>query len=390
MKIAIVISHPVQHFCPMYASWASIEGVHLKVFFGSNLGAVKYIDPNFKQEISWNNLYLNEFEHEFLNGENTLPSTPDLDAENLEEKLTAFEPQLLVHYGYYHKLANRARNWALKNHIKTAYISDAEHRQKRPFWKELLKLPYLYFYFKKVDYFFTVGNANESYYSFYGVPKKKLLRKMFSIDIRTYNAAFDKKLELSNQFKNENSIAEEDIVFSVVGKLVEWKSQDHLIDLLLKLESTLPNKKFHLLIAGSGTMQQQWQEKAKQLTNNKVHFLGFVKPENLVQVYAATTVYIHPAKIEPHSLSISEAIYMGCPVICSNTCGSWGENDDVQINKNGFVYTHGDINDLSQKVKAIIDTNTLESFGSYSQKISRNFQQLSHFNLIKSLQKSFK
>lgn len=61
------MSHPIQHFCPMYASWASIEGIDLKVFFGSNLGAVKYVDPNFGKEIVWSNLYLDEFKHEFLN-----------------------------------------------------------------------------------------------------------------------------------------------------------------------------------------------------------------------------------------------------------------------------------------------------------------------------------
>ena len=43
-------------------------------------------------------------------------------------------------------------------------------------------------------------------------------------------------------------------------------------------------------------------------------------------------------KLGNHSLSISEAIYMGCPVIISDKCGSYGETDDVQVNKNGFVF----------------------------------------------------
>lgn len=389
MKVALVISHPVQHFCPMYASWSKIEGIDLKVFFGSNLGAVKYLDPNFKKEISWSNLYLDEFNHEFLNGDKTLQSTPDLDAANLDDKLTEFNPNLVVHYGYYHKLAKHARNWAIKNKVKTAYISDAEHRQQRPFWKEALKYPYLFFYFKKNNFFFTVGNANEAYYSFYGVPKSKMHRMMFSIDIRNYDKAFEKKESLRLNFRNKLNISSSEITISVVGKLVYWKSQDDLIKLLYTLEKTLPSKKFNLLIAGSGEMENEWKELAKNLTINKVHFLGFVNPTDLPEIYAASDVYIHPAKIEPHSLSISEAIYMGCPVIVAHTSGSWGENDDVQKNKNGFVYHHGNIAELQQQLLDLV-SNNLSDFGNYSVKISREFQQLSHNKLISKIQNLLK
>ena len=140
MKVAIVVSHPIQHFCPQYASWAKAEGVELKILFGSNLGAVKYIDPNFKQEIQWSNLYLDEFSHEFLNGEVTFEPNSDVDALNLGEKLNDFAPDLLVLYGYTQNLSKRARKWALQNRVKIGYISDAEHRQKRPLWKEVRKL----------------------------------------------------------------------------------------------------------------------------------------------------------------------------------------------------------------------------------------------------------
>ena len=387
MKIALVISHPVQHFCPMYASWASIEGIELKVFFGSNLGAVKYIDPNFKKEIQWNNLYLNEFNHEFLNGSSTLQSTAELDAENLDKKLDEFSPDLLVHYGYFHKLAKRARTWAINNKVKIAYISDAEHRQKRPLWKEILKFPYLYNFFKKEDYFFSVGDANEKYYSFYGVPKSKMQRMRFAIDIKSYDKAFEQKKTLRNNFRNQYSIALQDIAISVVGKLVDWKSQDHLIKLLKKLEQSYPIKKFHLLIAGSGLMENQWKILANDIKHNQVHFLGFVNPADLPAIYAASDVYVHPALIEPHSLSISEAIYMGCPVIVANTSGSWGIDDDVQIGKNGFVYQHGNLNELQQQLIKIIEENKFGSFGKYSLEISRKFQQQSHFEILKQLQK---
>ena len=106
MKIAIVISHPVQHFCPMYASWASIKDIDLKVFFGSNLGAVKYINPNFKKEVQWSNLYIDEFKHEFLNGDKTLQCELTLDAEIFEKYPHIDVPKHFIHHGLAEEFIN--------------------------------------------------------------------------------------------------------------------------------------------------------------------------------------------------------------------------------------------------------------------------------------------
>jgi glycosyltransferase involved in cell wall biosynthesis len=385
LKIAIVISNPIQHFCPMYASWAKIENIQVKVFFGSNVGAVKYRDTNFDKEIVWDNLYLEEFDHVFLNGDKTLTADPNLDASSLDNELLQYAPNLLVQYGYYHKLSTHANKWALKNKVPIAYISDAERHQKRPFWKEVLKYPQLYFYFKKINYFFTIGNANESYYSFYKVPEKKFHRMMFSIDVRNYDRAVENKETLRKTYRNQLLIEKDEIVISVVGKLVDWKCQNHLIDLLYSLEQKQPQTTFTLLIAGSGKMEPNWKQQANKLTKNKAIFLGFVNPITLPAIYAATDVYIHPSIIEPHSLSISEAIYMGCPVIISNTCGSWGENDDVQIGKNGYVYKQGDIEDLEEKLLKIVHDNLLQEFGNFSAKLGNHFQQLAHYKMIENL-----
>ena len=61
LRVAIVVSHPIQHFCPQYVSFAKNKNIELKVFFASALGYKKYADANFKKEISWGNLQLEKF-----------------------------------------------------------------------------------------------------------------------------------------------------------------------------------------------------------------------------------------------------------------------------------------------------------------------------------------
>src|SRR4051812_12997040 len=95
LRIAVVVSHPIQHFCPQYVSFATQKGIILKVFFASALGYKKYIDSSFKEEISWGNLQLDKFDHTFLNAEEILESDKDLDAASVESELDNYKPDVV-------------------------------------------------------------------------------------------------------------------------------------------------------------------------------------------------------------------------------------------------------------------------------------------------------
>lgn len=383
-KLGIVVSHPIQHFCPQYVSFSKMPGVEVRLFFASMLGYKKYVDKNFGQEVVWNNLRIEEFNHVFLNGDKVLPSSKEIDAPNLNEELDKFNPDAIVSYGYFQKVQRRAHQWANKHKVPIAYITDAENRQQRPILKKVAKFFYLMWYFRKINYFFTVGNANEDYYNSYGVGNDRFIRMHYPIDIDVYKKAFSNKDTLRKQIREKYSIPEDEFVISVVGKMVEWKNQDHLIDLLEVLEQR--GKKAHVFILGSGGTMEALKVKADKLKYNKVHFPGFVDPLNLPEYYAASDLYLHPARIEPHSLAISEAIYMGCPVILSDRCGSYGESDDVQEGKNGYVYQFGNIQQMADKVIGLMENKARQfEFSRYSHEIAQRFQQRAHGECVNEL-----
>jgi len=384
IKIAIVVSHPIQHFCPQYVSFAQNSQVTLRVFFASAMGYKKYIDPNFKQEVAWDNLQLDKFDHEFLNGEHVLQPSKNIDAPNLDNALQLFNPELVIVYGYFQKLQRHAYRWATKNKVPVAYISDSERRQRRSYVKELLKFLFVKRYFSGVNYFLSVGDANEAYYRHYGVPPAKILRMHFPIDISQYQPAYKEKDTLRAAVRQQYGITEDEIVLTVVGKLVPWKNQDHIIRAMKLLEAEAIY--LHLFVLGSGDMQSAWQNEALSLTRSKVYFPGFVPAGRLPAFYAATDIYVHPASAEPHSIAVSEAIYMGCPVIISDRCGSYGENDDVQEGKNGYVYPFGNIERLAACIKLLINDRTRsEAFGSFSHRAGERFQESAHFRVIDKL-----
>ncbi len=384
VKIAIVVSHPIQHFCPQYVSFAENEYIQLKVFFGSALGHKKYVDVNFKEEISWSNLKLDKFDHVFLNGDEVLQADKNLDAITLEKELKLFNPNLLIGYGYFQKLQRRAKRWALKNSIPIAYISDAEGRQKRNPLTELVKSFMLRQYFIPLNYFLTVGDANEAYYLMYAVPDKKMLRMHFPIDIKQYSKSFEDKEILRNNIRAKYGIRQNEIVLCVVGKLSPWKNQDHIMEAMKILEQK--NLVTHLFILGSGQQKEAWKKKAKELKQSKVYFPGFVSIEELPAYYAATDIYVHPASVEPHSIAISEAIYMGCPVILSDRCGSYGESDDVKDGANGIVFHFGDIAALAAAIEKLSkDAELRKSFSDCSHARAMIFQEMAHKMIIEKL-----
>jgi glycosyltransferase involved in cell wall biosynthesis len=208
----------------------------------------------------------------------------------------------------------------------------------------------------------------------------------YPIDIEVYRKVFEEKEFYRKAIREKFGISQDMFVICVVGKLVEWKNQMHLIDLLENLKSK--GKKAQVIILGTGTTLEELKTKAFKLKSNVVHFAGFVDPIDLPQYYAASDLYLHPARIEPHSLAISEAIYMGLPVVLSDRCGSYGENDDVQEGKNGFVYAFGNIEEMSNKVIKLMEDKVLhKDFSAYSVKISRDFQKRAHGECLADLMK---
>lgn len=386
LRIGLVISHPIQHFCPQYISFAENTKIEFKVFFGSMVGYKKYIDPNFKKEVFWDNLQLDKFQHEFLNGEQVLMPDKNLDAVSLDDALDIFEPHIVIVCGYFQRIQKRAYAWAKKKRIPIAYISDSELHHKTSLVKLLVKYPFLVSYFSSIRFFLSVGNANETFYKKHWVTDEKILRMHFPIDLKQYEQSYLNRSFLRVQIRERYQVQPDEMLLSIVGKLVEWKNQDHLIEAVQMLEEK--GIILHLFIIGSGEKQGLWEKKALALKKAKVHFTGFIPIDSLPAYYAATDIYVHTASVEPHSLAISEAIYMGCPVILSDTCGSYGVTDDVQEGKNGFVYKFGDIRGLCLQIeKLYYDKKMRSEFSEYSHRIGVAHQRQAHFGIIENLLK---
>ena len=377
-KVAIIVSHPIQHFCPQYVSYAKSELWDIKVFFASALGYKEFDSPGYGAVIKWENLGIEKFPNVFLNDGAVIIPSRKLDAPELEDHLAQYDPDAIIVYGYMQKYQRRALAWGRKFKKKILYISDSELRRKRNFVVRMMKSIMLRHYFKKIDAFLTVGNANEDYYTHYGASAVKFFRTPFSIDIDSYNNSYVSKEQIRKEQRGLLGIDEGEIVCSIVGQLVPSKRQGDLIEALLLLEQ-LSDLRFTGVVIGSGPSLEPLQKMARKVKKNKVIFTKFVMPEQLPKYYAATDIYVHLSEKDAHSLAISEALYMGCPLIISDRCGSYGPTDDLQNGHNGFVCECGNFSQLAKQIQRLAgDEKLRKQFGEFSHAYAEQAQETSH------------
>lgn len=111
------------------------------------------------------------------------------------------------------------------------------------------------------------------------------------------------------------------------GMITTGKAYFVVIDALLKIR----DRNFHLTFLGDGPLKANLIKKSAPL-NNKISWLGWVKHSEAVDRVKNADILIHTSLKEGTPHSILEAISMGVPVICHDTCGM-----GVVVNENnGF------------------------------------------------------
>jgi hypothetical protein len=74
-RLAVITSHPIQYFSPLYRRLAQEPAIDLTVYYCSQRGAVEYLDPGFGKRFSWDIPLLDGYHYIFSAG--SAASRPD-------------------------------------------------------------------------------------------------------------------------------------------------------------------------------------------------------------------------------------------------------------------------------------------------------------------------
>lgn len=138
-----------------------------------------------------------------------------------------------------------------------------------------------------------------------------------------------------------------------VARLIEWKHPDASILIAERLKKA--GYKFKLNFIGNGIMEKQIAEtiKAKGL-EDCVFMLGAMNPDEVRKHMEKTQIFLFTSDFnEGWGAVLNESMNSGCAVVASHAIGSVPYL--IEDGKNGLIYKNGDLDDLYNKVKYLLD-----------------------------------
>lgn len=155
-----------------------------------------------------------------------------------------------------------------------------------------------------------------------------------------------------------------------LARIVPEKGLHYLIEAYKKINT---DKK--LVISGGASHTNDYLRKIKNIVkdNPNIIMTGFVKGEELAELYSNCFIYCLPSDIEGMPLSLLEAMSYGCRCLVSNI----EENVQV-INEYGYIFKKSSIEDLKNKLNDILSNEVEKN----EQVISNYIQQKYDWNKI--------
>lgn len=202
----------------------------------------------------------------------------------------------------------------------------------------LKKLLYFFLFLiwkKKINGVLAIGNGACEWYARRGFDKDKIFPFAYFLN--------DTILKTKST-SHKNPIFK----FIFVGELIKRKNVYLLIDALSLLKI---KEDFKLEIIGGGPLRKDLINYAKKILPNKVTWINTMPISEIPNKISDADCLVLPSYFDGWGAVVSESLMVGTPVICSDRCGS---SEIVKKSKFGFIFKNNDINDLSLKLKKMI------------------------------------
>lgn len=159
-------------------------------------------------------------------------------------------------------------------------------------------------------------------------------------------------VDLKNTFYPRSNIKRSSLHLIHVGRLVEGKGTEYLIDALGLVKQKYNDIK--LTIVGDGPLKQALESRTHRLgLTNNIHFHGYEKKENLPDLYSSASIAVFPSEREGLGLVIIEAMGCECAIIASDIPSV----RDIVDDKSGMLVEAGNTDFIAEKILQLLDNN---------------------------------
>ena len=351
MRLAVVTSHPVQYYAPLFRELAG--QVDLTVFYGCRPEPSDQAKAGFGVGFEWDIDLTSGYRSQFLDNRARHPglagfsgiSTPEI-GQRLREG--GFDAVLLI--GWHKKFLLQALLAAKRIGLPVLERGDSHLQTPRSRLKRIAKELAYPVFLRQFDAALAVGAMNRDYWLHYRYPAAKVFSSPHCVDTAWFasRATHSARALLRQQLGIDPAAP----VVLFAGKLVDFKQPLQIVEAAsLIRQSGVPAE---LLVAGDGPLRQAVMDRAAAL-GLRLHMPGFCNQSQMPAAFAAADALVLASNgQETWGLVANEALASGTPAIVSDRVGC--APDLAKSFGDRVVFEFGNVGAMVDRLAAVLDS----------------------------------
>jgi glycosyltransferase involved in cell wall biosynthesis len=360
VRLAYLVSHPIQYQAPLLRRIAQEPDIDLTVFFGSDFSLRGYQDEGFGVDVKWDVPLLDGYRSEFL---------PVIRDDGTQTVITP------LNYGIFSALRGGAKpgfdvlwvhGYAMVNAFHGMLAAKAlgipvllrgdmwlrDRPRSGP--KLFLKKAFFQLLRNLVSGVLTVGTLNEEYWRHYLGDEIPLFFMPYAVDNEYFQQRSLEAMTKREELRRELGIEGGRPIILFASKLQRRKHCSDLLDAYRILIETMSGPLPYLVIVGDGEERAALKEQARANGLADVRFCGFRNQSELPRFFDIASVFVLPARHEPWGLVVNEAMNAARVVVVSDDVGC--HPDLITDGVEGFVFPVGDVDALAKALLRVLAT----------------------------------
>jgi len=356
IRLAYLVTHPIQYQAPLLRRIAAEPGIDLMVFFCSDFSLKSYFDPCFRKIIAWDVPLTEGYRYEILPAIGRRDRLSFWRPVNygLARRLNPANFDILWVHGYNRWFHWLAMAWAKMRGLKVLVRDEATLiSAPRSRLKRLVKRLFFLMIRNLGDGFLTIGTLNAEYYQSHGIARERIFRVPYAVDNHFFRDKARAAAPERENLRRELGLEPGRPIILYASKLSQVKHGADLLEAYLQM-SPDPAQEPHsyLLFIGDGDQRETMEARARTVNWRSIKFLGFKNQTELPRYYDLCDVLVLPSVFEPWGLVINEVMNAGRAVVVSDQVGC--APDLVRSGENGYIFKTGNIDDLRQALMNIV------------------------------------
>jgi glycosyltransferase involved in cell wall biosynthesis len=370
VKVAYLVSHPIQYQAPLLRRIAQELDIELTVFFGSNFSVQQYVDKGFGVDVKWDVPLLEGYRHEFL------PSIWD-------KRRTG--PTAQLNYGIFSRLRGSkeadgfdvlwVHGYSTLNTLQAMIVAKAlgipvllraESRLARQQDRALKRVTKSLFFSglkQLIAAVLPIGSSNAAYWRHFLGAELPQFPMPYAVDNDYFQSRSREAASRREDLRQQIGLDSSRPVILFASKLQKRKRCEDLLEAYLNLCSEIASGPIpYLLIVGDGEERTVLERRVKDTDASGVRFCGFRNQSELPGFFDLATVFVLPSRNEPWGLIVNEVMNSARAVILSDDVGC--QPDLVTDGIEGCVFPVGDVKALTDALRRVLTAPaTAEAMG---------------------------